>query len=95
MPDVMTMDEWDQLSPDEQDWYLEGSSFTALIKCGRCGRVIEVGGAVWKSRLRGSHPVEVEDDETGEKFVAHLGWNGDRCADIIEGVGYGYGGAEY
>ena len=95
MVEVMSMDEFERMSPEEQEDYLRDADFTDQIKCGRCGRIIEVGGHVWKLRLRRSRPVVVEDERTGEAVVAHTGWNCDRCADIIEGVGFGYGGSEY
>jgi len=85
----MTAEEFDQMSPDEQDWYMEGGSFEAFIQCGMCGRIVEVGGAVWKSRLRTSKTEVVKDPETGKMVRVYLGWNCDRCADAIEG-GYAY-----
>ena len=47
------------------------------ILCARCGRVVRVGGVVWKHRLR--FPYATQNGK-GQ----YLGWNCDACADAIE-----------
>ena len=68
-----TYNEWD-------DDYLYQSNFSGTVKCAECDTVFDVDGFVWEYRLRHSRK-----DENGN----YLGWNCDRCADLIEaGMGY-------
>lgn len=81
----LTNEQYDDLSDDEREWYHDGADFETQIECGMCGRIVAVGGAIWKSRLRASLLVQVEDEETGRLVMAHTGWNCDGCADALEG----------
>ncbi len=69
------------MQPDwwEEDYHMQ-SNFKATVQCSECGDTFSVAGYVWEFRLKSARL---------NGFGHFIGWNCDRCADLIEsGRGY-------